>query len=232
MLRQITGVHRGRTVGAGSRRSSAALAFSIALHLLFVLVLALLAVPEPFSPTEAGSIAVELLSEADYAMLVAPAPEAPAELPLSEPSPKAQAAPEAVAEENGMVAATEFFAAGILNDPSHREVQQNFPLLASREQVIQLCNIEALEQLRTHGVADNPDALVGYAFEGIAVTGLSLEANGGAYRAAGQWHRIRYRCDVAPDIRSVSAFAYAVGALVPESQWEAHFLNSDDDWLN
>ncbi|MEQ8598942.1 MAG: DUF930 domain-containing protein [Devosia sp.] len=202
------------------------------MHLLLALVLALLAIPEPFAPTEAGSIAVELLSEADYAMLVAPAPVALPQLPPPEPTPSVQTAPEAVAGADGMVAATEFFAADILNDPSHREVQQNFPLLASREQVIQLCNIEALEQLRTHGVADNPDALVGYAFEGIAVTGLSLEANGGAYRAAGQWRRIRYRCAVTPDIRSVSEFAYAVGALVPESQWEAHFLNSDDDWLD
>lgn len=131
-----------------------------------------------------------------------------------------------------MVAATEFYAADILNDPAHREVHRNFPLLADREQVIQLCNIEALEQLRIDNVAENPDALVGYAFEGIGVTGLSLEANGGAYRADGQWHRVRYRCEVAPDIRSVSAFAYAVGALVPQSEWETHFLNADDDWLD
>lgn len=225
-------MERDRTAWAGSGRSSVALAASVGLHLLFALVLALLAIPEPFAPTESGSIAVELLSEADYAMLMAPAPAALPRLPPPEPAPSVQMAPEAVAAADGMVAATEFFAAGILNDPSHREVQQNFPPLASREQVIQLCNIEALEQLRTHGVADNPDALVGYAFEGIAVTGLSLEANGGAYRAAGQWHRIRYRCAVTPDIRSVSEFAYAVGALVPESEWEAHFLNSDDDWLD
>nr|WP_246349547.1 DUF930 domain-containing protein [Devosia subaequoris] len=211
------------------------MAASVGLHLLFALVLALLAIPEPFAPTETGSIAVELLSEADYAELVAPepAPEMPHLEPVSpEFRPKAQAEPAVVAGEGGMVAATEFFAADILNDPSHREVQQNFPLLASREQVIQLCNIEALEQLRDHGVADNPDALVGYAFDGIAVAGLSLEANGGAFRAAGRWHRIRYHCEVAPDIRSVSQFSYAVGALVPESQWEAHFLNSDDDWLD
>lgn len=225
-------MERGRTAWAGSGRSSAALAVSVGLHLLFALVLALLAIPEPFAPTEAGSIAVELLSEADYAMLVAPAPAALPQLSPPEPTPSVQTAPETVAAADGMVAATEFFATDILNDPSHREVQQNFPLLASREQVIQLCNIEALEQLRSHGVADNPDALVGYAFDGIAVAGLSLEADGGAFRAAGQWYRIRYRCEVAPDIRSVSRFAYVVGALVPESQWEVHFLNSDDDWLD
>lgn len=197
-------------------------------------MLALLAIPEPFAPSEAGSIAVELLSEADYALHTAPEPEpvrAP-EVVAAAPVPTAPAPPELPSAEAGMVAATEFYAADILNDPTHREVQQNFPLLADREQVIQLCNIEALEQLRIDKVAENPDALVGYAFEGIGVSGLSLEANGGAFRAAGQWYRIRYRCDVAPDIRSVSAFAYAVGALVPESQWEAHFLNSDDDWLN
>jgi len=211
-----------------------ALAASVTLHCLFALMLALLAIPEPFAPSEAGSIAVELLSEADYALRTAPEPEpvrAP-EVVAAAPVPTTPAPEELPSAEAGMIAATEFYAADILNDPTHREVQQNFPLLADREQVIQLCNIEALEQLRIDKVAENPDALVGYAFEGIGVSGLSLEANGGAFRAAGQWYRIRYRCAVAPDIRSVSAFAYAVGALVPESEWEAHFLNADDDWLD
>lgn len=205
------------------------MAASIAIHLLLVLALLALAIPEPFAPAEGSSISVELLSEADYALLTAPEPEA---VPTPKPAaPAPKPAPPASAE-TGMVAATEFYAADILADPANREVQQNFPLLADREQIIQLCNIEALEQLRMDNVADNPDALVGYAFEGISVTGLSLEAQGGAYRAAGKWYRIGYTCEVAPDIRSVSAFAYAVGAPVPESEWEAHFLNADDDWLN
>jgi len=131
-----------------------------------------------------------------------------------------------------MVAATDFFAAGILENPENVEVRRNFPLLADREQIIQLCNMEALEQLRHAGIADNPDALVGYAFDGIAVEGLSLEAEGGAFRAAGQWRRIAYRCEVAADMGSVVGFQYALGDTVPESQWEEHFLNSDDDWLN
>jgi hypothetical protein len=34
---------------------------------------------------------------------------------------------------------------------------------------------------------------------------------------------------VASDIRSVAAFEYAVGELVPESEWDAHFLNGTDE---
>ncbi|QDZ13342.1 DUF930 domain-containing protein [Devosia ginsengisoli] len=48
----------------------------------------------------------------------------------------------------------------------------------------------------------------------------------------GSWFHFRYRCAVTPDIASVSAFEYAMGPAIPRDQWEEHFLNADDDWLN
>lgn len=131
-----------------------------------------------------------------------------------------------------MVQAHDFYAAGILSDPANAEVRATFPLLASGEQVVQLCNMEALEQLRSSGVATDADALVGYAFDSPAVNENELRVEGGAFRSRGQWFHIRYRCTVSADRRGVGAFEYAVGAVVPPSEWEEHFLNADDDWLN
>lgn len=131
-----------------------------------------------------------------------------------------------------MVEARQFFAGAILKDPANREVRENFPLLATDEQVVQLCNMEALEQLRLADDAFDADALVGYAFDSFAIEKTVLDAEGGAFRSKGRWFRLRYHCEVSPDVTAVSAFAYAIGDPVPKDQWEEHFLNADDEGLD
>lgn len=131
-----------------------------------------------------------------------------------------------------MVEAREFFAGSILTDPANAEVRENFPLLARDEQVVQLCNIEALEQLRLAEGDFEPDALVGYAFGDLSVNQTVLDAEGGAFRSRGAWFHLRYHCAVSADVTAVSGFAYAIGDEVPESQWEEHFLNGSDEGLD
>lgn len=189
-------------------------------------------VPKPLPVPPSGAIMVDLVPDTDSPpraaeqldVLSAPSVEP---VPVATPAPSEM--PQAQTRGDGMTAATRFYAASILSDPANREVRENFPLLAGQEQIVQLCNIEALEQLRDAKRGEAPDALVGYAFDSIDVVGLELVANGGAFRSQGQWRHIRYRCAVAPDVRSVAAFEYAVGELVPESEWEAHFLNGTDE---
>ena len=131
-----------------------------------------------------------------------------------------------------MVEARQFFAGAILKNPANREVRENFPLLASDEQVVQLCNMEALDQLRLADDDLYADALVGYAFDSFAIAKTVLDAEGGAFRSKGRWFHLRYHCEVSPDVTAVSAFAYAIGDPVPEDQWEEHFLNAADDGLD
>lgn len=201
---------------------------SLAVHSLLALA-ALLLVPRPLAPPAERSIAVDIVSPEQYAALL-PAPVQPEPVVVQEP-PAEPAPPQAPAAD-GMVEAHDFYAAAILDDPSNAELRDNFPLLASSEQIVQLCNIEALEQLRSSGAASDPDALVGYAFGGFAVDHDELRVDGGAFRSRSQWFHIRYRCTVMADMSGVRAFEYAVGDVVPPSQWEEHFLNADDDWLN
>lgn len=201
-------------------------------HGALLVALALLAVPRALEHPPERVITVDLVKP-----LPTPPPAAPVPLPLPEPvlaTPSEAATGGAAAEgdEDGMVAARDFYAAGILADPANEEVRKNFPLLATSEQVTQLCNMEALEQLRSAEPAVLADALLGYAFDAVAVSGTELDAEGGAVRSGGRWFHFRYHCAVTPDIASVSAFQYAIGAPIPKDQWEAHFLNSDDDWLN
>jgi len=211
---------------------------SVGLHGLLLLLAVLLMAPRALPVPPERPIAVELISSeamqpepaAPLPLTVpAPSPE-PAAIPLvAATSPVTEPAPAPVAGTPGMKQASQFYASGILADPANAELRDNFPLLAGSEQLIQLCNIEALEQLRDEPGTGEPDALVGYAFGDMQVTGGRLEAEFGAFRRDGQWYHLRYRCTVGSDLRSVSAFEYQVGALVPPSEWEEHFLNGDDE---
>ena len=200
-----------------------------------VLLLGVLWTLAPHQPPAPAlrTVNVDLVTPEEFAAALAPAPGPAPEFETPVPVPPAPPlAPQPPPPSDGMVEATDFFAAGILADPANLEVRRNFPLLASSEQVVQLCNMEALEQLRLAGRLPVPDALVGYAFDGFSVRGTTLDATGGAFRSGGAWFHLRYRCTVAADVSAVSAFEYAIGDPIPESQWEEHFLNSDDDWLN
>jgi len=212
------------------------LPLSLGGHALLLLLALLLMAPRALPIPPERPIAVDLVSPEALqppVPLAMPVPELEP-VPAVEPAPAAAPAAEPLppAGEPGMTQASQFYASGILADPANAEVRDNFPLLAGSEQLIQLCNIEALEQLRGEPGAGEPDALVGYAFGDMQVTGGLLEAEGGAFRRDGQWYHLRYRCTAGSDLRSVSAFEYQVGALVPPSEWEEHFLNGDDEGLD
>lgn len=203
------------------------LPLSVLAHGTILAAVMWLVVPRHLGQPKMQVIAVEIISQA-----MAP-PTLPAPAPPVLSSPIAPAAPVPSPEpQDGMVRATDFYAAGILADPANAEVRANFPLLASSEQIVQLCNMEALEQLHLAETDLAPDALVGYAFADLSVRGDTLAADGGAFRSKGSWFHLRYRCTVSPDVSAVAAFEYAIGDPVPESQWEEQFLNRDDDWLD
>lgn len=203
---------------------------SVAAHAGLLAVVLLMAVPRTLERPVERVISVDLVRpEPAPPAEAAPEPRQQAVATSAAAPPAAEAAP---AAGGGMVAATSFYAAGILADPANAEVRKNFPLLASDEQVVQLCNMEALEQLRTGQEAMDADTLVGYAFDSISVSLGVLDAPGGAVRSGGKWFHFRYHCAVAADMASVSAFEYALGPSIPQDQWVEHFLDADDDWLN
>lgn len=210
------------------------LPLSLALHGAALAVLLFLMAPRVLPPAELRVISVDLVPAAVQAP--SPAEPLPQQTPLAAPAevvekPEPSVSAPAV-QSDGMVEASQFFAGSILEDPVNAEVRENFPLLARDEQVVQLCNMEALEQLRLAAGNLAPDTLVGYAFGDLVVDRGMLNAEGGAFRSRGAWFHLRYHCAVSPEVTAVSAFAYAIGEPVPESQWEEHFLNGSDEGLD
>ncbi|MBD9651792.1 DUF930 domain-containing protein [Ensifer sp. ENS09] len=123
-----------------------------------------------------------------------------------------------------MVQAKRFFSAAILADSRSRQALEGLSQLTADERIVQLCNLEAMEQVHRWRVDFNPDLLVAYATSNILLTGRDLRADGAAFRSRGRWFNIKFGCAVAPDIKSVVRFEFQVGDEIPKSEWEAHFL--------
>lgn len=191
----------------------------------------------PEKPKE-RSVSVDIVTAAQYAAaLAAPQLTAPtARTAVAQPravvpdAPPVEAAPPPVVAPNpsGMVHATQLKAAGVLAQPGSKEVRETLPLLASDERMTQLCDIEALEQIHLWKAELHPDTLVAYAMADTQVTAHTIQADGGAFRNARQWYQIKFRCEVADDFQSVTDFQFAVGDLIPESEWDAHNLTAEE----
>lgn len=125
-----------------------------------------------------------------------------------------------------MVQAKRFFSAAILADPRSRQALEGLSQLAADERIVQLCNLEALEQVHRWRVDFTPDLFVAYATSDMVLAGRNLRADGAAFRSKGRWFNIKFGCAVAPDIKSVAAFEFQVGDEIPESEWAANFLSA------
>jgi len=126
---------------------------------------------------------------------------------------------------DGMLRATRLYSAAILDNPKSRKAKARLRQLVSEDRIIQLCNLEALEQVQRWNPRFNPDFLVAYARSDVRLAGArAIEAGGGAFHDGNRWHEIRYRCETTPDLASVVAFEFAVGLEIPRGKWEAYSL--------
>ncbi|MDN2582256.1 DUF930 domain-containing protein [Aquibium sp. ELW1220] len=203
---------------------------SLALHLI-VLSFAMLLGPERRLPPSAEqTVSVEILVEAPPAPPAASKAQAEGE-PVAAPeaaSEPPQASQGRAAQDGAMVRARTMLAARALADPRSREALHEWRRLYPDERIIQLCNLEAMEQVHAWKPAFEPDFVVAYAMGDIALTGFTLVADGAALRDHQAWYNMRYRCEVAADMEAVVAFEFVLGEAIPESEWAEHYLAADD----
>lgn len=220
---------------ADDRTIWGALALALMLHALAFTALSRLP-PKSMPPPHAeGSIDVEILAEMPQKETLIPSRPAEASQPMREtqhaepkahPDSNAQRraaatpTPQPQPQPLGMVHADTLYSAGILASPRSRQARKGLAQLAPEERVVQLCNLEAMEQVHRWKADFDPDFLVAYAFSGVRLSGGVLKANGGAFRSERQWWRIAYSCEVAADGNSVVGFAFKVGDAIPRDQWQ------------
>lgn len=202
---------------------------SLALHLLVSGLLALGPQREPPAIAAPPVIEIDLLPYSEPAAPVVPAPPLIAPLPAAQGEAQAPVSPPATPASGYASSATQFFAGAIVTDPSNRAVFEGFVGMALAEQLIQICNIEGIEQIRASDPDLPADTIVPYAFADMRRSGSELRVEGGAVRIRERWYALRFRCRAAPDAHSVAEFEFSIGDAIPESEWEQHYLNRTDE---
>ena len=212
----------------GMRQMPLGLAGSVALHAALLVALFTLTPLRDFVVPEPPAISVDLIPVGVAEPQPVVEPEAPPQLaapvPAVEPEP---GAPEL--ESDGTFHATKLYTGQLLETPEMAKVKRGLKAFADSERVMQLCNIEALEQIRRAAPQYAPDTMVSYAMADPIQTGLMLTALGGAFRSRKLWYNVTFACVAAPTLDAVASFSFKLGDAIPQSQWEAHSLNAEDE---
>ncbi len=213
---------------------------AVLLHLLAAVLLLIFERHTQKSTTTVASLDVELIDRGSLptdapAVTALPLEAAPEDvLPRIEPAPPAPSPPAQRRDPpsveyapDGLTHATRFYAQALLTSPRGEQARSVLRQSTSDEQMIQVCNSEAMEQLAASNAGQVPDKVIAYAREEVSLNGLDVEAPGAAIRRAGRWYELHYNCRVILEGWQVQSFAYAIGEGIPRGQWEALSLPYD-----
>lgn len=171
--------------------------------------------PPPAAGDPAKAEGDPTMSPAEVAAFVPARPPRPQAKPHATPAKEQATAPE-------LRKAQTLFAKEILADPRVRGALSKLP---PSRRMSQICSIELLEQVRHSGFT--PDLLVPSSNRGRRQGATQLTASGGAVRSRGVWRNVAFECSVDAEVTAVTEFRFALGAVVPRSEWAARNLNVD-----
>ncbi|MFD2651752.1 DUF930 domain-containing protein [Brucella rhizosphaerae] len=117
--------------------------------------------------------------------------------------------------------ARQIYSKETLSDP---RVKQAIGKLPPRDRIVQICGIEALEQVRHQRPGTFPDMLAPSA--GV-VSDTSFTIRDGAFRSRAKWYSIDFQCQVDTKAMTITNFSYSIGKAIPEVQWHSRQLPKD-----
>jgi hypothetical protein len=198
---------------------------SLGFHVAFAAMLLLLPKPQPFELPRDDGISVEILTPPPAPQQPKPEPDAdrPNGRSAKPPSDEARATP-SLPDAAGMIRPTRLLSEATLADPRSRAARAELGSLGGSERIVQLCNVEAMDQVHAWKGEFRPDRVVAYAMAAMKIEGDTIAADGAAFRSNSAWYRLRFKCAVTADHRKVASFEFLVGDAIPASQWEAHDL--------
>jgi hypothetical protein len=176
--------------------------------------------PEPASPKPAPAESRPVPQASDSASLPEQAPKP------AEPLPVAPSVP--VPQGEVFTTARQLYSDRVLANPRSKGAREALRQLSGEERIVQLCNLEALEQINRARPGSSPDFVAPYAMAAEEMTSDGVEVKGGAFRAKKKWYNIQFKCTVDVHSGKVASFAFALGEAIPESEWQAHDLVADD----
>ncbi|WP_245464456.1 DUF930 domain-containing protein [Mesorhizobium sp. M8A.F.Ca.ET.021.01.1.1] len=195
---------------------------SVLLHALLAATVMLMPLPKPPNRREEEErVSVAILTPQQFEASTRP-PSPPAEGPgapipaAPAPTPSAPRSPVAPA----MIHPTRMLSAKTLADPRSKQARADLETFASDERMVQLCNLEAMDQIRQWRADFQPERVVPYATAEEKITGTTIAADGAAFRSGKNWYSLKFKCQLAQDGESVIGFEFLVGDPVARDKWD------------
>lgn len=152
------------------------------------------------------------------------APEMPGRIESTPPDWENAGSDHEAVSIGGMIEPAAMLSAGALSSPEALQARLALPSLQEYDRRLQLCGLEAMEQIQAWQDRYRPERLVAYAMKETRLRGNRVVAEGAAFRSKGRWYNLRFECDVTNDIGKVVSFRFAVGDPIPYGEWATHNL--------
>lgn len=120
----------------------------------------------------------------------------------------------------------------VLDDPRSRKARKELAALAPADQIEQLCGLEALAQVGEWSKELRPDRVVAYAMADPKMVGNAFSADGAALHSKKDWYALKFKCELTPDHKKVSAFEFLMGDPIPKKDWGEHSLPDESGSLD
>lgn len=210
---------------------------SLALHgLLLIAVLVSPVGPSLHLPPQPPAISVEIVPAPaavpdtsgveDPAVLAVP----PAAGDIGTARPDTPVPPAAT---DGYVKPATMLSAAAMADPRSAKARRALATFSAGERPVQICNLEAMQQIAAWNAGLRPDFVVAFARSTEVLMGDMLRAGGAAVHSGDAWYDLSYNCELSRGHDTVLAFEFRLGAAIPVREQDRLGLppeiEADDD---
>jgi len=138
----------------------------------------------------------------------------PKEPPVPQAKPAEEKPSEVKEDKPAKLPAAKNLLSSALLTPAQR--RQMFGDLPPRRRIVQLCQAEALAQIRE----EYPDTrgMYGFSDTGGRISGNVLDATGGAFNVGDVWRDVTFQCEVDVDNYTVTAFRIKIGNVITPAE--------------
>ncbi len=143
-------------------------------------------------------------------------PRVPQAKPVEEkPAEMAEEKPAEMAEEKPakLPAAKSLLSSAVLTPAQRRQIFGDLP---PRRRIVQLCQAEALAQIREVYTATR--GMYGFSDTGGRISGNLLDATGGAFNVGDVWRDVTFQCEVDVENYAVTAFRFKIGDVITAAE--------------
>lgn len=141
-----------------------------------------------------------------------------------EAAPSAEKAELVPLSSTGLPRVRQIYSNKILASGDGAEAKSGLMKAYGDERWVQLCNLEALEQLANSGLEMEPVSVLSHIREPMTLKGNQITALGAAVFSKGNWFDLQFECWVKKDTLELADFAFQLGKKIPRAHWESLWL--------